>query len=368
MVESASSSRDSAPANLFGMERPELAELLGRYDAPGFHAGQIYRWMYSRRRFAVEAWTDLPKALRTALSRDVVVHPGRLGERAVSTDGTIKYRTELPEGDRVESVYMEQDGRVTLCVSSQVGCALNCDFCLTARMGLVRHLSPGEIVGQIALIEKDRGLEDRSFNIVFMGMGEPLHNYDAMARALRVLVSPEGFAISRKRITVSTAGLAPAIERLAGEPVRPRLAVSLNATTDEVRDRLMPVNRKYPIERLLQACRHFAEKTGERFSFEYVLLRGVNDSDDDVRRLVRLLRRLPAKLNLIPFNPVPGWLDYRPPDAARVRAMRDTLLAANLRVSVRWSRGAEARAACGQLALLPDRGPLDDRKTQRGKG
>jgi 23S rRNA (adenine2503-C2)-methyltransferase len=191
-------------------------------------------------------------------------------------------------------------------------------------------------------------------------MGEPLHNYDGVMAAFRLLTDRDGFGISRRRITVSTAGLVPAIERLANEPARPRLAVSLNATDDETRSRIMPINRKYPLARLLDACTSYARATGEPFTFEYVVLAGVNDSDQDAERLRRILRSHPAKLNLIPFNPVPGWLPYRAPARDRVVALRDRLLRAGAGVSIRWSRGAEARAACGQLAMLeesPDRAP-----------
>ncbi len=202
----------------------------------------------------------------------------------------------------------------------------------------------------MALILDDFDLGDRSFNVVFMGMGEPLHNYDGVMAATRLLVDPHGFGISWRRITVSTAGLVPGIERMAKEPVRPRLAVSLNATTDDVRNRLMPVNRKYDIRQLVDACAAFARETGERFTFEYVLLAGVNDSEEDVGRLAALVRRTAAKLNLIPFNPVAGRLPYRAPSRERVLEFRDRLLALHVPASVRWSRGAEARAACGQLA------------------
>jgi 23S rRNA (adenine2503-C2)-methyltransferase len=223
-------------------------------------------------------------------------------------------------------------------------------------MGLIRHLDAGEIVGQVALVQDAQSLGDRPFNVVFMGMGEPLHNYDGVLDAVRLLVDPGGFGLAKRRITISTSGLAPAIERLAGEPVRPRLAVSLNATTDATRDKLMPVNRKYPLARLLAACRLFASSTGEPFTFEYVLLAGVNDTDADVARLRKLLRANPAKLNLIPFNAVPGWLPYQAPEKSRIVAIRDRLLASGLPVSIRWSRGAEARAACGQLAVLGETG------------
>ena len=339
--------------NLFGMTRDELGGVLEPLGAKPFHADQVFRWLYARGTFEPASWTDLPKALRARIASDAEVRPPRIDGRAEAADGTVKYRIVLPEGGVVESVLMRQRDRVTMCLSSQVGCALDCRFCLTAKMGFVRHLSPGEIVGQVALLREDHRLTD-PFNVVFMGMGEPLHNYDGVVAALRLLTDPDGFALSRKRITVSTSGLAPAIERLAEEPVRPRLAVSLNATTDAVRDRIMPVNRKYPIARLLEACRRFAAKTGERFTFEYVLLAGVNDTDADVVRLGSLLKRHPAKLNLIPFNPVPGWLPYTSPPRERIVAIRDRLLRAGLPVSIRWSRGLEARAACGQLALLPD--------------
>jgi 23S rRNA (adenine2503-C2)-methyltransferase len=340
--------------NVYGLSRAGLEALLAGWGVPAYHGDQVFRWLYARHRLDPETWTDLPKPLRRRLATTCRVAAPSIAGRAAAKDGTVKYRVALPDGGEVEAVFMVQRGRVTLCISSQLGCALACDFCLTARMGLVRHLSAGEIAGQAATIREDRGLAAAPVNVVFMGMGEPLHNYDGVVEAIRLLTDPAGFALSRKRITVSTSGLAPAIERLAAEPIRPRLAVSLNATTDAVRDRIMPVNRRYPIERLLTACRAYATASGEPFTFEYVLLAGVNDADDDVARLAALLRRNPAKLNLIPFNPVPGWLPYRPSSRARVVAIRDRLLADRLPVSIRWSRGADARAACGQLALLPD--------------
>ena len=338
--------------SLYGRDRAGLREALEPLGARPFHAGQVYRWMYGRGVLDPRAWTDLPASVRAELARSTSIDPGRIEARTTAEDGTVKYRIRLADGRAVETVSMVQAGRVTLCVSSQVGCALACDFCLTGRMGLLRHLTPGEIVGQVALARAERDLRDTPLNIVFMGMGEPLHNYEGTLAAFRLLTDPEGFGMSRRRITVSTAGLAPAIERLAGEPRPPRLAVSLNATTDEQRDRLMPINRRYPLARLFEACARFLEHTGERFTLEYVLLAGVNDSDADVVRLAALLRRVPAKLNLIPFNPVPGLLPYAAPARARTLAIRDRLLERGLPVSVRWSRGAEARAACGQLALL----------------
>jgi 23S rRNA (adenine2503-C2)-methyltransferase len=351
--------RDSP--NLFGLERDALREAITRRGAPAFHGTQIYGWMYARRRFDLALWTDLPVALRRSLADTVRVEIGTIAERTESEDGTVKYLIHPTDGGAVESVFMAHGDRVTLCLSSQVGCALGCDFCLTARMGLVRQMSAGEILGQIVLLMRDRDLNDERFNLVFMGMGEPLHNYESVVSAVRILTDPDGFGISRRRITLSTAGLAPAIERLAVEVVRPRLAVSLNATTDALRDRLMPLNRRYPLSRLLAACDAFARDSGDDLTFEYVLLDGVNDGTDDIDRLAEIVRSRPAKLNLIPFNPVPGALAYEPTPHARVREIQDRLLRARIPASVRWSRGAEVRAACGQLAVLP--GEAGNRRT-----
>jgi 23S rRNA (adenine2503-C2)-methyltransferase len=351
----------TSPANpadnpdLYGLDRTELASVLATYDAPRFHADQIYRWLYACGKHNPRDWTDLPVRLRNQLSDTSRVRPGRISTHVEALDGTVKYRISLAGGDAIETVYMEQSNRVTLCVSSQVGCALACDFCLTGKMGLKRHMTPGEIVGQIARVREDRDLGDQPYSIVFMGMGEPLHNYDAVMAAFRILVDDNGFGIGRRRITISTSGLAPAIEKLADEPIRPRLAVSLNATTDDVRDRIMPINRRYPIARLKEACRKFTNVSRERFTFEYVMLDGVNCTDDDVSRLATLAHGAHAKINLIPFNPVPGWLRYRPPQRHRIIQFRDRLLQMQVPVSIRWSRGADARAACGQLALLPDK-------------
>jgi 23S rRNA (adenine2503-C2)-methyltransferase len=347
---------DSRP-NLYGMDRGALAAFLESYGAPPFHAAQIYRWLHARHRFEPVQWTDLSKELRRRISRDAVVDPGRIGARTEAVDGTVKYRIDLAPGDAVETVYMEQAERVTLCVSSQVGCALGCVFCLTGQMGLSRHLTAAEIAGQVALVILDRALRETAFNIVFMGMGEPLHNYDGVLGAYRLLVDPDGFGISRRRIMISTSGLVPEIERLSREPQRPRLAVSLNATTDDLRSRIMPINRKYPLRRLIDACRSYADATREPLTFEYVLLAEVNDTDGDVARLAGLCRSASAKLNLIPFNRVPDRLPYRAPTREKVLDIRDRLLGQGVRASIRWSRGAEARAACGQLALLPEDRP-----------
>jgi 23S rRNA (adenine2503-C2)-methyltransferase len=351
--------------NLYGFDRTALEAWIKTHGAPAFHGRQIYRWIYERGVLDPHGWTDLSGALRDLFDGQAVVDPGTVLDRREATDGTIKFEVGLSDGLSVEAVHMVQSDRVTLCISSQVGCALACDFCLTGKMGLRRQLGPGEILGQVELIRQECGLGERPFNIVFMGMGEPLHNYDAVLAAFRILTDDAGFGLSRKRVTVSTSGLVPQIERLADEPSGPRLAVSLNATTDELRDRIMPINRKYPIARLLEACRHYARTTGDRFTVEYVLLSGINDSDADVARLARIVRALPAKLNLIPFNAVEELLAYRSPARKRVLWIRDRLLDDRVPVSIRWSRGADARAACGQLALLKSGQPHEPRRTER---
>ncbi len=341
--------------SLYGLSREEIGTALdtlagGPY--PSFHSRQIYRWLYKRRVLDPEKWTDLPLALRNLIGSGLEVSPGTIDQQVESEDGAVKYRILLQDGNQVEAVYMVHEDRVTLCLSTQCGCALGCSFCLTARMGLLRNLTAGEIIGQVHLMLADRDRGDRPCNIVYMGMGEPLQNYDAMIASFRILTDPDGPGWSRKRITLSTAGLAPAILRLAREPVRPRLAVSLNATTDAVRDQLMPINRKYPLSELLDACRTFSDSARNPMTFEYVLLAGVNDSDDDIRRLARIVLRQRVKLNLIPFNPVPEWLEYQPPERGKIMELRDRLLEMKVPVSIRWSRGSDARAACGQLAML----------------
>ncbi len=341
--------------NLYGLSGDELRKALDSLDGPAsppYRSGQIYRWIYKRELLRPNDWTDLPGDLRGRIEDRFRVDPGTISGRAEAEDGTVKYRILLQDGNEIEAVYMVHGERITLCLSSQCGCALGCSFCLTGKMGLRRNLSAGEILGQVHLIREDRRAGDLPCNVVFMGMGEPLHNYEGVAGAVRLLTDPGGAGWSRKRITVSTAGMVPGILRLAEEPIRPRLAVSLNATTDQARDRLMPVNRKYPLKVLLDACARFTASSRDRVTFEYVLLEGVNDSPEDMRRLAALVRGQRAKLNLIPFNPVPGWLDFRSPPREAILESRDRLLDLQTPVSVRWSRGGDARAACGQLAML----------------
>ena len=257
---------------------------------------------------------------------------------------------ELEDGRRIEAVYIPDTPRQTFCISSQVGCAMDCDFCLTGKMGFVRHLTPAEIAGQVRVLADATGLAGTPFNIVLMGMGEPLHNYDSVMTTIRILCDEQGMAVAPRRITLSTVGLVPAMEKLAQEPIMPNLAVSLHATTDAQRDRLVPINRKYPLEALIDACKRFPLKRRSRITFEYVLLDGVNDTPEDARRLVRLLDEVKAKVNLLPLNAAPG-IPYERPSDARVDRFARLLAEHGLTVSVRKSRGRDIRAACGQLIV-----------------
>jgi 23S rRNA (adenine2503-C2)-methyltransferase len=251
---------------------------------------------------------------------------------------------------RIESVFIPDTPSMTFCISTQVGCAMSCGFCLTGKMGLVRNLTAGEIAGQVRVLAAATGLLDLPFNIVLMGMGEPLHNYDATMKALRMLNSEHGLAISPRRVTLSTVGIVAGLERLALEPLMPNLAISLHATTDEQRTALVPPNRKYPLADILETCRRFPLKKRSRITFEYVLLAGVNDSPEDARRLVKLLTGIKAKVNLIPLNPAPG-IPYERPSDERVDRFAQILADRYITVSVRKSRGRDIRAACGQLIV-----------------
>jgi len=361
------------------MERPdlrslslaELEALVARLGERPYRARQIYRWLHRRYALSLEEMTDLPKALRERLAGEARLSVLRIDHEAHSVDGTIKFRWETEDGRYIESVYMPETKRKTLCVSSQVGCAMGCGFCATGTMGLSRHLSVGEIVGQVHQVNRyliERGLAEGPrplTNLVFMGMGEPLHNFEAVKAALEILLSEDGPNFSQRQITVSTAGLVPAIERL-GRETNVKLAVSLNATTDEVRDRIMPVNRRWKIADLIEACRHFPMKQGRRIVFEYVLFAGVNDSDEDIERLARLVRKVPAKVNLIQYNRNEG-LPYEPSPEERVRAFAEGLLARGVQAMVRKNRGRDILAACGQLAAQGGPGRKPARGVQTGQ-
>ena len=336
--------------DLAELEIAELAALLDAAGTPRFHATQIYRWIHRRAATGVEAMTDLSKELRRRLERDFTLSTPEIVGDETSTDGTRKLALELSDRRRIEAVFIPDTPAMTFCVSTQVGCAMACDFCLTGKMGLVRHLTAGEIAGQVRVLAAATGLLNQPFNIVLMGMGEPLHNYDNTMKALRMLHAEAGLAVSPRRVTLSTVGIVPALERLAREPLMPNLAVSLHATTDEQRTALVPPNRKYPLAAILDACRAFPLKKRNRITFEYVLLEGVNDTPEDARRLVRLLNGIKSKVNLIPLNPAPG-IPYTRPSDVRVDRFAQVLARSHLTVSVRKSRGRDIRAACGQLIV-----------------
>jgi 23S rRNA (adenine2503-C2)-methyltransferase len=342
----------------------ELRRWAAEAGAPGYRAEQIFRWLHGTAVDSTADMANVPPPLREALD---AAHPlRRLTVDVVQTarDGTRKLRWKTHDGRAIESVLIPDTDadrdKLTLCVSSQVGCAIDCAFCATATLGFGRHLGADEIVEQIYRATAIAGR--RPTNLVFMGMGEPLHNFDQVTRALALLEHPWGAAFSPRRITVSTAGLVSGIEKLAAISPAPNLAISLNATTDEVRDRIMPINRRWNIAALLDAARRFPLSHGRRVTFEYVLLAGVNDSDADAERLVRLLRGIPSKVNLIPWNGFPVETDAGPvyrferPSAERIRTFQERLRASDVAVYIRSPRGDDIDAACGQLAARPDAG------------
>ncbi|HZN04601.1 MAG TPA: 23S rRNA (adenine(2503)-C(2))-methyltransferase RlmN [Candidatus Polarisedimenticolia bacterium] len=335
--------------NLFGLDREGLREALTPLTARRFHADQVFHWIYGRRETDPRRMSDLPAALRAAIDDRFRFAWPRTRVSGRSADGSRKHLLTLEDGLEIEAVHMVHADRVTFCLSSQVGCALDCAFCLTGTMGLRRQLGAGEIAGQVAALLADGEVPIDQLRIVFMGMGEPLHNYDAVMAAFRILVDPQGFALPPRRITLSTAGLVPGIERLGREDPRPRLAVSLAAPTDAARARLMPINRKWTLAKLLAACRAFPLGPRERITFEYVLLAGVNDSAGDAEATARLLAGLRAKVNVIPYNEA-GLHGFATPAAAVAARFRDVLLRRGMQASIRWSKGRDIGAACGQLA------------------
>jgi len=324
-----------------------------------FRARQLYRWLHQRGMTELDGMTDLPAAFRERLREIADLTPLVVDLQQRSIDGTVKYRFRTQDERLIESVYMPSAERRTLCVSTQVGCAMACRFCMTGTLGLQRNLTAGEIVAQVhevnRLVARDEGLSlTRPLtNLVFMGMGEPLHNFENLKVALTILQSEEGPNFSHRHITVSTVGLVPMIERLGAE-TNVKLAISLNASHDAQRSELMPVNRKWNIAALVDACRRFPLRQGRRITFEYVLLRGVNDTDADARRLVQLLHGVPAKVNLIPYNQNPG-LPFETTGEARAEVFREILAAGHVAAFIRANRGRDIAAACGQLANLEAR-------------
>lgn len=342
----------SAPTrpDLADFERATLENELEARGIEPFRARQIFRWVYARGVADFEAMTDLPRQLRARLTSEFSISTPALVDRERSIDGTEKFLLRLADGRQIEAVFIPDTPGMTFCISTQVGCAMACAFCLTGKMGLARNLTAAEIAGQVRVLVDALGLRGRAFNIVLMGMGEPLHNYDATMAALRILADPQGLAVAPRRVTLSTVGLLPALERLAREPLMPNLAISLHAPTDAQRGALVPINRKYGVAEIIDACRRFPLKKRSRITFEYVLLAGVNDSVADARKLAKLLAPVKAKVNVIPLNPAAGIPFERPSDDA-IDRFAATLADHGINVSVRKSRGRDIRAACGQLIV-----------------
>jgi 23S rRNA (adenine2503-C2)-methyltransferase len=333
---------------LVGMDLTELREALGP-DQPAYRARQLYDAIYRGEAPDLVQISTLPVRMREDLAQRHALGLPAIERLYQSSDGTRRYLLRLDDGRTVESVLMPEGERDTICISSQVGCPVDCKFCMTALMGLERSLSVGEIVGQVLLVARDNGLrrDGGRLNIVMMGQGEPLLNLENVVKATRILLDPAGFGLSPRRVTVSTAGIIPKIEELGREPVRPKLAISLNASTEEMRQELMPITRKYHLKSLLEVCKAYPLRPWEKLTFEYVLLRGVNDTDADARRVVRLLANLNAKVNLIALNPGPG-IPYATPEPERVASFHE-IVRRSLPCFVRKPRGLDIYAACGQL-------------------
>jgi len=344
----------AARKNLVGLDRAELAAEMAAFGAEPFRARQLWHWIYHRGATAFDQMTTLSKAFRASLAERYVVARPEIARALASTDGTRKWLLRFSDGQEIESVHIPEEDRGTLCVSSQVGCTLTCKFCHTGTQRLVRNLDAAEIVGQVmiardALGEWPSPADARQLtNIVMMGMGEPLYNFESVAKALKIVMDHEGLSISRRKITLSTAGVVPMIRRCGAE-LGVNLAISLHAVSDDLRDVLVPLNKKYPIAELLEACRDYpGSSNARRITFEYVMLKDVNDSPADARALVRLLEGIPAKVNLIPFNPWPGAPFERSTDAA-IKAFSEIVNAAGYSSPVRTPRGQDIMAACGQL-------------------
>ncbi len=367
--------------NIVGMTREQLRDALVEMGTPERQAkmrvGQIWQWVYQWGVRDFAEMTNLAKGYRADLDAAFVIEIPELVSRQVSEDGTRKYLVRIAGGHEVEVVYIPEEGRGTLCVSSQVGCTLTCSFCHTGTQKLVRNLTAGEIVGQIMMARDDLGEwpkpgepkdETRLLsNIVLMGMGEPLYNFENVRDAMKIAMDGEGISLSRRRITLSTSGVVPEIARTARE-IGCLLAVSFHATTDEVRDKLVPINKRWNIETLLDALREYPKASNsERITFEYVMLNGVNDSDEDARRLVKLIEGIPAKINLIPFNEWPG-APYKRSSNNRIRAFADIIYKAGYASPIRTPRGEDIMAACGQLKSASERARKSRRQIEAESG
>ncbi|MGI6037663.1 MAG: 23S rRNA (adenine(2503)-C(2))-methyltransferase RlmN [Limnochordia bacterium] len=331
--------------NLVGADLAALQELLKGLDEPPFRGKQIMQWLYGKGQLQIEGMHNLPKDLRQRLAQVSCIRIPQVIKRRVSKDGTRKYLLQLADGERIETVFIPEGDRFTLCVSSQVGCAMGCSFCATGQGGFVRNLGVDELVGQVLAVQRD--VKERITNIVLMGMGEPLANYEQVMGAIRLWNHPLGFNIAARRLTISTCGLVPQIRQLAAEDLQIVLAISLHAPTDELRNQLMPINRRYPLGELISACRDYVAQTNRRLTFEYAMIKGVNDSPSMARRLGQLLQGLLCHINLIPLNPTTS--DFEQTGPQELRQFQEILASYNLEATIRRERGADIEAACGQL-------------------
>jgi 23S rRNA (adenine2503-C2)-methyltransferase len=339
---------EEGKVHLKNLSLEALHQFVSSLGEKPFRAGQLSHWLYGRGARTFGEMTDLAKGFRQKLEQKAWISGLDPAEVEVAADGTKKYRFLVSDGEAIESVLLPERSHVTLCISTQVGCALGCKFCLTGKRGWVRNLDPAEILDQVIRVRSDLAFPEKLTNIVLMGMGEPLRNFRNVVQALEIIRSPAGLQFSHRRVTLSTAGILPEMLALGSRRNFVKLAVSLNASTSEQRSRLMPINRRYPLEEVLAACRQIPLARREKITFEYVLLREVNDSAEDARRLGRLLRNVAAKINLIPFNEFPGSRFQRP-EEERVQRFREILISQHLTATVRQSKGREISAACGQL-------------------
>ena len=343
----------AAMLNLLDLDRQGLEDYFSELGEKSFRASQVVQWIHQKGVTDFHQMSNLSQALRDHLQSNTVIHPPEVVYDATSADGTRKWLLQLDDGNRIETVYIPEDDRGTLCVSSQVGCALDCSFCSTGRRGFNRNLGTAEIISQVwlatRLIDEEKKPGRKVTNVVLMGMGEPLLNFDNVVRAVRLMMDDFAYGLSKRRVTVSTAGVVPAIDRL-GDILDMRLAVSLHAAKDELRNSLVPLNKKYPLRELMKACRRFIDKQSarSRITFEYVLLDGVNDSDQDAQALIKLVKGIPTLMNLIPFNPFAGS-GYKTSPANRVQRFNKILADAGITTVVRRTRGDDIDAACGQL-------------------
>jgi 23S rRNA (adenine2503-C2)-methyltransferase len=335
--------------SLIGANLEEIEAAVAGLSEPRYRARQIYAGIYKRLYRSWDQFTDLGKQLREKLKERYSISHLPVQQIFVSKDGTRRYLFEVDPSQRIESVFIPEERRDTFCVSTQVGCAIGCLFCVTGRLPMQRNLFPGEIVGQILAMQAERNTSSKRLNIVIMGMGEPLHNYENVMKSIRLMTDDQGMSISPRHVTLSTSGIVPGIRRLAAESAIPNLAISLNATTDKVRNLLMPINKKWNIAALLDACRTFPLAQRRRITFEYVLIEGMNDSPEDAHRLVSLLQGLRKKVNLIPLNADP-WISLKASSPTQVLAFEEILASHHITVIIRRPRGDDVSAACGMLA------------------